>query len=126
MGRELFVISCGIFNISFGILHLFFWKLFDWKHDLQKISYYNRATLQILNLRMIYVFISVGFIMVLFRADIMYSMLGDAILVGVLLFWLGRLIEQLIFLREKSFKVMALTAVIIIGLALHILALTLS
>ena len=126
MGRELFVISCGIFNISFGILHLFFWKLFDWKHDLQKISYYNRATVQILNLRMIYVFISVGFIMVLFRADIMYSVLGDAILVGVLLFWLGRLIEQLIFLREKSLKVIALTAVIIIGLALHILALTLS
>ncbi|MEI7483120.1 MAG: hypothetical protein WCK13_00260 [Ignavibacteriota bacterium] len=126
MGRELFVISCGIFNISFGILHLFFWKLFDWKHDLQKISYYNRATVQILNLRMIYVFISVGFIMVLFRADIMYSVLGDAILVGVLLFWLGRLIEQLIFFREKSLKVIALTAVIIIGLALHILALTLS
>ena len=126
MGRELFVISCGIFNISFGILHLFFWKLFDWKHDLQKISYYNRATVQILNLRMIYVFISVGFIMVLFRADIMYSVLGDAILVGVLLFWLGRLIEQLIFLREKSLKVIALTAVIIIGLALHILAITLN
>ncbi len=126
MGREFFVISCGIFNISFGILHLFFWKLFDWKHDLQKISYYNRATLQILNLRMIYVFISVGFIIVLFRADIMYSALGDAILVGVLLFWLGRLIEQVIFLREKSFKVMALTGVIVIGLGLHILALTLS
>jgi len=126
MGRELFVISCGIFNISFGILHLFFWRLFDWKHDLQKISYYNRATVQILNLRMIYVFISVGFIMVLFRADIMYSVLGDAILVGVLLFWLGRLIEQLIFLREKSLKVIALTVVIFIGLALHILALTLS
>ncbi len=126
MGREFFVISCGIFNISFGILHLFFWKLFDWKHDLQKISYYNRATLQILNLRMIYVFISVGFIIVLFRADIMYSTLGDAILVGVLLFWLGRLIEQVIFLREKSFKVMALTGVIVIGLGLHILALTLS
>ncbi len=126
MGREFFVISCGIFNICFGILHLFFWKLFDWKHDLQKISYYNRATLQILNLRMIYVFISVGFIIVLFRADIMYSVLGDAILVGVLLFWLGRLIEQVIFLREKSFKVMALTGVIVIGLGLHILALTLS
>ncbi len=126
MGKELFVISCGIFNISFGILHLFFWKLFDWKHDLQKISYYNRATVQILNLRMIYVFISVGFIMVLFRADIMYSVLGDAILVGVLLFWLGRLIEQLIFFREKSLKVIALTAVIIIGLALHILAITLN
>lgn len=126
MGKELFVISCGIFNISFGILHLFFWKLFDWKHDLQKISYYNRATVQILNLRMIYVFISVGFIMVLFRADIMYSILGDAILVGVLLFWLGRLIEQLIFFREKSLKVIALTIVIVIGLALHILALTLS
>lgn len=126
MGKELFVISCGIFNISFGILHLFFWKLFDWKHDLQKISYYNRVTLQVLNLRMIYVFLSVGLIMVLFRGEIMYSILGNTILVGMLLFWLGRLIEQLIFFREKSLKVIALTVVIVIGLALHILALTLS
>jgi len=126
MGKEFIVISCGIFNISFGILHLFFWRLFDWKHDLQKISYYNRVTIQVLNLRMIYVFLSVGLILILFRFDIMYSVIGNAILVGMLLFWFGRLIEQLIFLKEKSVKVITLTFVIIFGLAIHILALILN
>jgi hypothetical protein len=122
MDKELFVIFCGIFNFSFGILHLFFWRLFDWKNDLQKISYYNRVTIQILNLRMIYVFATVGLIMLIFRSEIMNSVLGNVILVGVMLFWLGRLIEQLIFLREKSAKVIALTFVIILGLAIHLLA----
>ena len=126
MERELFVISCGIFNISFGILHLFFWKLFEWKTDLQKISFYNRVTIQILNLRMIYAFVSVGAILILFKYEIMYSVLGYVILVGVFLFWVGRLVEQLIFLREKSAKVISLTIIIIFGLVIHILALTLN
>jgi hypothetical protein len=61
--------------------------------------------------------------MILFRFDIMNSVIGNAILVGMLLFWFGRLIEQLIFFREKSAKVIMLTGVIICGLAIHILAL---
>jgi len=123
MGRELFIISCGIFNISFGILHLFFWKIFDWKHDLPKLSFYNRATVQILNLRMIYVFLSVGAILILFRQSIMDTTLGNVILVGILLFWLGRLIEQFIFLKEKSVKSISLAVAILFGLILHLLAL---
>ena len=122
MSSEFFIISCGIFNISFGILHLFFWKMFDWKHDLPKLSYYNRATVQILNLRMIYVFLSVGAILIVFRQSIMDTPLGDVILMGVLLFWLGRLIEQFIFLKEKSVKSISLAVVILFGLVLHFLA----
>ena len=118
MGKEFFILSCGIFNISFGILHLFFWKLFDWKHDLQKISYYNRVTIQVLNLRMIYVFLSVGLILILFKYEIMYTAIGNVILVGV--------IEQVIFFKEKSVKVISLTVVIVVGLAIHILALTMN
>ena len=51
---------------------------------------------------MIYAFVSVGAILILFKYEIMYSVLGYVILVGIFLFWVGRLIEQLIFLREKS------------------------
>lgn len=126
MWKEFFVLSCGIFNIGFGILHLFFWKLFDWKHDLQKISYYNRVTIQVLNLRMIYAFLSAGLILILFRYEIMYTAIGNVILVGILLFWFGRLIEQVIFFKEKSVKVISLTLVIVIGLVMHILAFTMN
>lgn len=126
MGKEFFVLSCGIFNISFGILHLFFWKLFDWKHDLQKISYYNRVTIQVLNLRMIYVFLSVGLILIFFKNEIIYTPMGAVILVGILLFWFGRLIEQVIFFREKSVKVISLTVIIVFGLVIHILAVTMN
>jgi len=126
MGKEFFVIICGIFNISFGVLHLFFWRMFDWKNDLQKISYYNRVTLQVLNLRMIYVFLSVGLILILFKYEIMYTALGNVILVGILLFWFGRLIEQVIFFKEKSIRVISLTVTIVFGLLIHIFALTIN
>lgn len=120
MNKYLIIMSCGIFNICFGILHLFFWKMFDWKNDLPKISYYNRATLQILNLRMIYVFLSVGVILILFNESILNTKLGNAILVGIFLFWVGRLIEQFIFLKEKSKKSIALAFVLIFGVLLHL------
>ena len=122
MDKELIIIACGVFNISFGILHLFFWKMFDWKHDLPKLSYYNRATLQILNLRMIYVFLSVGVILILFRESVIETSLGKVILVGILLFWAGRLIEQFIFLKEKSKKSVALAFVLLFGVILHLVA----
>jgi len=120
MDKELIIIACGIFNISFGILHTFFWKMFDWKHDLPKLSYYNRATLQILNLRMIYVFLSVGIILILFRESVIETSLGRVIFVGILLFWTGRLIEQFIFLKEKSKKSVALAIVLLFGVILHL------
>ncbi len=120
MDKELIIIACGIFNISFGILHTFFWKMFDWKHDLPKLSYYNRATLQILNLRMIYVFLSVGVILILFRESVMETSLGRVIFVGILLFWAGRFIEQFIFLKEKSKKSVALAIVLLFGVILHL------
>lgn len=123
MDKTLILISCGIFNISFGILHLFFWKMFDWKTDLPKLSYYNRATLQILNLRMIYVFLSVGVILILFNESILSTALGNAILAGIFLFWFGRLIEQFIFLKEKSKKSIALALVLFFGVLIHLAAL---
>jgi len=72
---------------------------------------------------MIYVFLSVGAILILFRQSIMDTTLGNVILVGILLFWLGRLIEQFIFLKEKSVKSISLAVAILFGLILHLLAL---
>jgi FtsH-binding integral membrane protein len=47
------------------------------------------------------------------------SELGFVLLVGFLGFWVGRTIEQFIFLRVKSKMVTILTIVFFIGIILH-------
>eukprot|EP01133_Synstelium_polycarpum_P016584 gene16584-19702_t len=45
----------GAYAFSFAVFHTLFWHLFKWKSELKKLSYANRAIMQILNLRLIYV-----------------------------------------------------------------------
>ena len=51
------IFICGIHSIAFAIFHVLFWKLFNWKTDLKKITYTNRPIIQILNIRAIYFFL---------------------------------------------------------------------
>lgn len=109
------VYLCGIYSISFAIFHAYFWKLFDWKHDLKKISLANRAIVQIANLRLIYIFIGIAIVCFVFPKELVSSRLGNVFLLGISLFWLGRTIEQFIFLRIKSKLITGLTAIFMIG-----------
>jgi len=117
------VLICGFYSIGFAIFHLFFWKLFDWKNDLKKLKFGNKAIMQILNIRLIYVFSLVAVICFCFPEELCTTPLGRFFIGGVSLFWLGRTIEQFIFLRVKSRMINILTVIFIIGIALFALPL---
>ncbi|MGS2740534.1 hypothetical protein [Sinomicrobium sp. M5D2P17] len=102
MTKEIWIYSCGIYSFGFAVFHIFFWKLFRWKDDLQKLSRPNRGIIQILNLRIIYYFIFVGTICFVFPKELGETQLGKFFLAGNALFWTGRTIEQFIFLRKPS------------------------
>jgi len=87
----------GIYCLVFAIFHLAFWKLFDWKNDLPKLKSVNRGVIQVLNLRLTYVFIVVAFISFFFAEDLINTKLGNVILGAVSIFAVMRAIEQLIF-----------------------------
>jgi hypothetical protein len=53
----------------------------------------------------------------------METKLGLVLLIGFLGFWVGRTIEQFIFLRVKSKMVTILTIVFFIGIVIHLLPL---
>lgn len=114
---------CGIYNLAFAIFHLFFWKLFKWKEDFRKNSVGNRAIVQILNIRLIYVFLLMAFIYLVYPQQLMETELGLALLIGFLGFWVGRTIEQFIFLRVKSKMITILTIVFFFGIIIHLLPL---
>lgn len=120
---ELMVRLAGLHSFGFAAFHVAFWKLFDWKRDLARTSVANRAILQILNLRLIYVFLGAGVACFAFTGDLLHTTLGRAMLGFMALFWIGRLIEQFVFLRVRHPMVHVLSALFAVGAVLFALPL---
>jgi hypothetical protein len=115
-----------MYNLAFAGFHMMFWKIFKWNEDLKKNSVGNRAIMQILNIRLIYIFLLMGVIYLFYPKQLMGTQLGIVLMIGFLGFWIGRTIEQFIFLRVKSRMVHILTAVFIVGVIIHLLPLILN
>lgn len=92
----------GFYHLAFAIFHLMFWRLFSWKTDLQKLTPVNRAVMQILNLRLTFVFIAVAAISFIFAEYLTENALGRTILFCVALFWFMRAVEQMVFFGIKN------------------------
>lgn len=123
MKPEDFLILGSIHSVGFAIFHVYFWKLFRWKEDLKRISFANRAILQIANLRLIYFFVFMAVITFFFRTELVHSQMGNWILIGFSFFWWGRLIEQFIFLRVNQSMVHFLSALFFLGGVLYLIPL---
>ncbi len=109
------LILCGLYNIGFAIFHISFWKIFHWDSDLKKLSFANKAIIQILNVHMIYYFLFVSFICFAFQTELLTTKFGNIILIGNSLFWLLRTIQQFIFLRANHINIHILTIIFVIG-----------
>lgn len=109
----------GLHSLGFAAFHLTFWRLFGWKHELVRVSVANRAIMQILNLRLIYVFFGMGSIALAFAPELVGTRLGHVLLCFMTLFWVGRTIEQLVLLRINDWRVHLLTGLFVLGAALH-------
>lgn len=109
------IFLCGLYSVAFAIFHSLFWRLFAWEKELEKLSFANKAIMQILNSRLIYFFLFVAFICFVYPDELLTSNLGKAFLAGISLFWLGRTIEQFIFLKAKNPLIHILTIIFIVG-----------
>lgn len=123
MSRDLIIQLAGAHSFGFALFHLAFWKLFGWKRDLAGNTPANRAIMQILNLRLVYVFLGAGVLCFAFTAELRETALGHALLAFMALFWVGRLVEQFVFLRIHDWRVHALTGAFAFGAALFALPL---
>lgn len=112
---------CGLHALGFAIFHMAFWRLFDWKNDLKKLKLANRAIIQIANLRLIYIFLGIGFVCLYLPEELINTVPGRIILIGMSGFWLGRAIEQFIFLKVSHWMVHVLTALFLVGTVLFLL-----
>ncbi len=121
MNREILVYLCGIHSLAFAFFHTGFWKLFRWKQDLKHLTSLNRAVVQILNLRITYLFFFLAFVCFGYPQPLYDTELGRVILIGFSLFWLGRTAEQFIFFKFDRPAGFLLTALFITGAILFTL-----
>lgn len=92
----------GFYCLAFAVFHLAFWKIFGWKKELPKLAPVNRGVMQVLNLRLTYVFLVVAFISFFYADELLTTSLGKAILAATSLFALMRAAEQLIFWKIEK------------------------
>lgn len=109
---------CAAHSFAFAAFHLMFWRLFGWREQLPRLGAANRAIVPILNLRLVYVFAGVGALCLAFPSELAGTALGRAILLGMAGFWIGRLIEQFVFLRFNHALVHATSLAFAAGAAL--------
>lgn len=115
INTEYIVLLCGIYSVGFAVFHILFWRLFSWKKDLEKLSRPNKAIVQILNIRLIYFFLFVALACFLFPKTLTQTEFGKFFLGGISVFWLGRTVEQFIFLRINHPSIHILTITFILG-----------
>lgn len=118
MSETAILALCGVHSVGFAVFHLAFWRLFRWREDLASTSRATRAIVQILNLRLIYVFLGVAALCFLLPQELTGTRLGRWLLAGMSLFWVGRLVEQFVFLRIHHWLVHVLSALFAVGAVL--------
>lgn len=117
----------GIHSLLFGLFHCMFWNKLKWKTVLKKIDHNNEAVMQILNLRIIYIFFLHSFLCFFFTDDLLTTPLGNFMLIGSSLFWLGRTIEQFVYRKQLPFKDpvnMVVTIMFVVGIAIYAIPFT--
>ena len=93
------IIVGGFYNIGLIVFHLLFWRIFNWEHDLRRVSYLNRATMQVLNISLTFAFIIFSYISLAHTTELLTTSLGHSLLVLMALFWLARSIQQILFYK---------------------------
>lgn len=113
------IIIGGIFNLSFAIFHLFFWKLFNWKDELKGIDFINQNIMQVLNLCLIFVFFVFSYISIFHTNDMLNTGLGISLTLCIAVFWFLRSLEQIIFFKLKTSISWILLILFIVGTFLY-------
>jgi hypothetical protein len=113
----------GLYCFAFSVFHILFWKIFRWRQDLHRLSPTNRAIMQILNMRLIYIFVFFGVISIVFQNELLFTAFGRFVIIVIAVFWFMRAIEQVMFFGIKNYVSFALFIVFLLGGGLYALLL---
>lgn len=112
------VLAAGVHAAGFALFHVAFWRLFGWPRTLRDTTFANRAILQIANVQLVVVFAVFAALCFTFTDAVAGTALGRAVLGGMALFWIVRVVTQMVWLCVSRPLVHMLTALFVLGAAL--------
>lgn len=111
----------AFYNLAFFVYHAFFWKLFDWKEDLAKLTPPNNSVMQILNLCLMFVFVIFAYLSAFQTNELLETKLGRAVLLSIAVFWFLRAVEQVVFGGLGATTSIVFFAVFLFGALLYLI-----
>ncbi len=111
----------GFIWLAFFVFHIFFWKLFDWKQDLENLTQTNKAIMQVLNLCLMLCFLIFAYISIFQTEELLTTSLGKSLLAGMILFAIFRAIEQIIFFDLRNIRSKAVLLAAFIGMTIYLI-----
>ncbi len=115
------LIAGGIFHLALAAFHMAFWKMFRWRDELPRLGAINRAVMQILNVRITYLFIAFAALSFIFPEELAGTPLGRSLLIVIALFWAMRAAEQVVFFGLRNRRSLALFVLCLAGASLYAL-----
>jgi hypothetical protein len=105
----------GVLWVICFVFHVFFWRLFDWKHGLESITKVNKSIIQVLNLCLMLCFLIFAYISLVQTDELLSSSLGTTLIAGMALFGIFRFALHFAFFDLRSFgsKLVLLGALLI-------------
>ncbi len=117
--QETLIIIGGIFTVTLIIFHLLFWRLFNWPESLQGTNYVNRATIQVLNISITFIFVIFAYISFAHTQELLTTPLGRTLLFLISSLWLFRTLQQIIFYKFRHPASIGLTLFFLTGAFLY-------
>ena len=112
---EIIVQIGAIYLILLVVFHLFFWKLFRWETQLQKVSSINRGVMQVLNISITLIFVGFAFILLKHTGEILTTGIGNSFLGVLMVLLILRAAQQIVFFKMNYYISQALFAYFVLG-----------
>jgi len=117
--NEKLIIAGGFYNIALIVFHVMFWRIFKWPETISSLNYINKATIQVLNISITFIFFIFSYISFAHTQELISTPLGTSLLMFMSALWLFRAAQQVIFYKLKHKASIALTIFFLIGAGLY-------
>lgn len=91
------LISGGVINLLLAGFHVSFWKIFNWPESLVSLSPVNLGIMQVINIHLAFAVLVFAYVSFFCHRELLSTKLGKSIVVSIILFYILRGINQLIF-----------------------------
>lgn len=117
--NETLIIAGGVYTVGLIIFHLLFWKIFRWPESLMTLSRVDRATMQVLNISITFIFVIFAYLSFAYTDALLNTELGNVLLMSISMLWIFRTLQQILFYRLKHKASVGLTFYFFLGACLY-------